>query len=58
MIGLFEILGPGAEALSGLLAAVDGVTRDDLNGFVRDVLDPAQALRVTVGPGPEGPAER
>jgi predicted Zn-dependent peptidase len=58
MIGLFEALGPGAEALSGLLAAVDGVTRDDLNGFVRDVLDPARALRVTVGPSPEGPADR
>jgi zinc protease len=58
MIGLFEALGPGAEALSGLPAAVDGVTREDLNAFVGEILDPARVLRVTVGPGPDGPAER
>ena len=54
-IGLFEVLTPGAEPLSRFLAAVESVTRDGLNAFIREVLDPARVLRVAVGPGPEGP---
>ncbi len=58
-LGLFETLGlrdPGFPL--ALLEAIRGVTAEDMNAFVREVLDPAKALRITVGPGPDGPADK
>jgi predicted Zn-dependent peptidase len=57
-LGLFETLGLGAGSAAGLLEAMDAVTLEEMNAFVREVLAPARALRVTVGPAPAGPSER
>lgn len=59
-IGLYEALGMGPEAVAGLLTAVEAVTTEEMNAFLRETLDPARALRVRVGPkaAPEGPAVR
>jgi predicted Zn-dependent peptidase len=56
-VGLFEILGLGYEHLTGIFGAVDAVTLEAMNAFIRDVLSPERALKITVGPGPESPAE-
>ncbi|MEN6559709.1 MAG: pitrilysin family protein [Acidobacteriota bacterium] len=59
LLGIFAALGLGPEAAPGLLAAIQAVTREDLNAYARAVLDPARALRVTVGPAsPAGPDAR
>ena len=50
ILGLFETLGLGAESAAGLLEAFDAVTLEEMNAYIRQVLDPARALRVTVGP--------
>lgn len=58
-LGLFETLGftdPGFPL--PLLEAITGTTAEDMNAFVRQVLDPARALRISVGPGPGGPADK
>ncbi len=57
-LGLFETLGLGAGSAAALLEAFDAVTLEDMNAFIREVLDPARALRVTIGPAPAGPADR
>ncbi len=49
--GLFEVLGLGFELVSGFDAAIDGLTLDAFNAYIRTVLAPDRALRVTVGPG-------
>ena len=53
-LGLFEVLGLGTGSSSGFLEALRGVTREDLNAFIRSALDPDRAVRVAVGPGPSG----
>jgi zinc protease len=57
-LGLHLTLGLGTLGLSDLLGAVDAVTPQEFEAYVRDVLDPAKALKVTVGPGAEAPASR
>jgi len=52
-LGLFETLGLGAGSAAGLFEAYGAVTLEEMNAYLRQVLDPARALRVTVGP-PEG----
>lgn len=52
----FEVLGLGFGHLSGLGSAIDAVTLEDLNAYIRAVLSPEQAVKVTVGP--EGPPDR
>lgn len=52
LLGTYGALGLGPEAVPELLEAVGRATRDDLNAFIRRVLDPERALRVTVGPPP------
>ena len=55
-LALYGALGLGPEAAAGLLEAVRTVTREEFCAFVRQALDPARALRITVGPaGPSGP---
>jgi zinc protease len=49
-LGLFETLGLGAGSAAGLLEACDAVTLEEMNAYIRQVLDPARALRVAVGP--------
>jgi predicted Zn-dependent peptidase len=57
-LGLYEALGLGPGSVADLLAAVKAVTREEMEAFIREVLDPARALKVTVGPGPETAASR
>lgn len=54
-LGLFETLGLGAESAAGLLEAFRAVTIEEMNAYIREVLDPARSLRVTVGPPAEEP---
>jgi zinc protease len=49
-LGLFEVLGIGPNPAAGLLAAVEAVTAAELSAYVREVLAPERALRVTAGP--------
>ena len=50
LLGQLEVLGLGFGHVSGLFETVDAVTLDGLNAYIRTVLDPAKALKVTVGP--------
>ena len=49
-MGTFEILGLGSDYLAGIFDALEAVTLEEMNDFIRDVLDPAAALEVVVGP--------
>jgi zinc protease len=51
LLGQLELLGLGFDHISGLFEAIDAVTLDDLNAYIRAVLDPGKALKITVGPG-------
>ena len=57
-VGFFEVLGLGYEHLSGIFAALDAVTLETMNAFIREALAPDRSLRVTVGPEPAGPTIR
>lgn len=50
-LGLFEVLGLGYDHLSGIFGALDTVTLEGLNAFIREALAPERSLGVTVGPG-------
>jgi predicted Zn-dependent peptidase len=55
ILGQLEVLGLGFDHIEGLFGAIDAVTLDGLNAYIRAVLAPDRALKVTVGPGgPEG----
>jgi len=54
LFGRFEVIGLGFEHISGFFGAVDAVTAEDLNSYIRTVLDPGKALKITVGPGRTG----
>jgi predicted Zn-dependent peptidase len=56
-IGLFEVLGVGPDAGAGFMGAIDAVTTDVFNAYIREALAPERALRVTVGPSAAGPAK-
>jgi zinc protease len=55
-LGLFEVLGIGPDPSAGLLSAIEAVTGAELNAYVRKMLAPERALRVTIGPASGGPA--
>jgi len=57
VLGGFEVLGLGFEHISGLFEAIDDVTLEDLNAYIRAVLDPEKALRINVGPEGPGPSK-
>ncbi|MBE3130932.1 MAG: insulinase family protein [Acidobacteria bacterium] len=57
-VGFFEVLGLGYEHLSGIFTALDAVTLETMNAFIREALAPDRSLRVTVGPEPAGPTIR
>jgi zinc protease len=50
LFGQLEVLGLGFHHVSGLFEAVDAVTLDGLNAYIKSVMDPAKTLKVTVGP--------
>jgi len=54
IIGLFEVLGLGYGHLEGLFEAIDTVTLEDMNAYIRAALAPEKALRVTIGPAGTG----
>ena len=55
ILGQLEVLGLGFDHIAGLFGAIDAVTLDGLNAYIRAVLAPDKTLKVTVGPGgPEG----
>ncbi len=49
-MGTFESLGLGAGFISGIFDALDAVTTDDLNAFIKKNIDPGLAVEITVGP--------
>ncbi len=57
-LGLYQSLGLEPGAAADLIAAAVAITREDLEAFMREVLDPARALKVTVGPAPQAPTLR
>jgi len=57
-VGLYEVLGLGHGHLTGISEALDEVTLEDMNAFIREALSPDRILRVTVGPKPAGQTTR
>ena len=58
IVGLYEVLGLGHGHLTGISEALDKVTLEDMNSFIREALSPDRILRVTVGPKPAGATAR
>jgi len=57
-VGLYEVLGLGHDHLSGIFEAIDSVTLEDMNAYIRAALAPERSLRVTVGPSRAGQTNR
>jgi predicted Zn-dependent peptidase len=53
-LGLYEVLGLGPGQAAELLLAIDAITVEAFNAYLRETLSPERALRVTVGPGATG----
>lgn len=49
-LGAFEILGLGYEYFSRFPAEIDSLDLEEVNAYVKEVLDPEKALLVVVGP--------
>jgi zinc protease len=49
-MGSFESLGLGVGYLTGILAALEAVSLEDMNAFIRTVLDPDRAVGILIGP--------
>jgi predicted Zn-dependent peptidase len=54
ILGLFEVLGLGYGYLEGLFDAIEAVTLEDMNAYIRAALAPGKALKVTIGPAGTG----
>ena len=50
ILGLFEVLGLGYGHLEGLFNAIDEITLEGLNAYMRTALAPERALKVIIGP--------
>jgi zinc protease len=50
MLGFFEAVGLGCEYFAAFPKEIEGVTTDEINGFIRSFADPANASSVLVGP--------
>ena len=50
ILGLFEVLGLGHGFHAGFFEAIDDITLEDMNAYIRAVLAPERALKVTIGP--------
>jgi zinc protease len=59
LLGQFELLGLGFNYVSGIFEAIDAVTLEGLNAYIRAVLDPGKSLKIRIGPGgaAAGPGE-
>lgn len=51
-LGLFAVLGLGEGSVPDLLDAIGGLTLEAMKAYIGEVLDPARAVRVTIGPAP------
>jgi len=49
MLGSWRVLGLSFNDLDGFFARLDAVTVDEVNAFIREFLDPAKSILVTVG---------
>ena len=49
-LATMEALGLGYDFLSRMLVEIDATTLTEFNAFIRDVLNPEKAVKVTVGP--------
>jgi predicted Zn-dependent peptidase len=56
LLGLFEVLGLGYDGLPAIHGAIDAVSPEAMNAYIREALAPERALRLTVGPAGAGPA--
>lgn len=52
-IAELEALGLGNDFLTKIFQEIDAVTTDEMNAFIKDVLDPAKAFELIIGPGGE-----
>jgi predicted Zn-dependent peptidase len=50
-MALYEILGLGLDFYSRVIDEVRSIELDEMNDFIRDILDPGNTLKVVVGPG-------
>ena len=50
ILGLFEVLGLGHGFHAGFFEAIDDITLEDMNAYIRAVLAAEKALKVTIGP--------
>ncbi len=55
-LAVFEALGLGYEFLEKIAAEIDGVSLEELNAYIKMILDPARAIEVVVGPKGEDKA--
>jgi predicted Zn-dependent peptidase len=49
-IAIMEAMGLGYDFLNRVLTEIDATTLDEFNAFIRDVLNPENAMTITVGP--------
>jgi len=49
-LGSFEALGLGIDYFKGYFAEIEAVTVDEINAYIKDVLDPKKASLIVVGP--------
>jgi zinc protease len=47
----FEASGLGLESCGSLFSEIDALNLDEVNSFIRDILEPERALEVAIGPG-------
>ncbi len=52
----FEALGLGYEFLSGFFLEIDAVGLDEINAYIKDILNPEKGVEVVIGPKEEIPA--
>ncbi len=55
-LAVFEALGLGYEFLEKIADEIDGVSLEELNAYIKTILDPARAIEVVVGPKGEDKA--
>ncbi|MBN1270687.1 MAG: insulinase family protein [Candidatus Aminicenantes bacterium] len=54
----FEALGLGFNFLEKLLSEIEAVTVDEMNTYLKQILDPEKGIKITIGPDADLPAER
>jgi len=54
MIAAFENLGLAAEYINGLSKEIQNISLEEFNSYLKEILDPAENLHLTVGPEKSG----